>query len=145
MTTIVLLERRPKFFALSVVSEHEVRNAESALGPPDGRFAELGPGAQIVLRMEKDFVDTGEIFGKGEINYGLEGLFHVGEASSQPETYAWMIIGRDSLRPLRFLFSPASSLWGSTGVNTIRITNLGSESLLLDAVIGYGYMSAPER
>jgi hypothetical protein len=66
-------EERPKFYALRVVSEKNVQNAKDSLGVPDGRYAEIPPGAQLVLLMEKNFIDSGTLVCKGEADYGLEG------------------------------------------------------------------------
>ncbi|MHA1280401.1 MAG: hypothetical protein ACTSQ8_24790 [Candidatus Helarchaeota archaeon] len=133
-------EERPKFYALHVVSKNDVRNAKNSLGLPDKRYAEILPNGQIVLQMEDNFIDCGEVICRGEKNFSLEGWFNIQEKQNQAENYAWMIIQRESIN--RFLFFPESYIWwGDTGVNRIRITNLGTESLLLDAVIGYGMKS----
>jgi len=129
-------EERPKFYALRVVSEKNVQNARDSLCAPDGQYTEISPSGQLVLLMEKNFIDGGTIICKGEVHYGLEGWFHIQETQDQPQNYTWMIIQRESCN--RFLFFPGSYIWwGNTGVNMIRITNLGTKSLFVDAVIGY--------
>jgi hypothetical protein len=45
---------RPKFYALRVVFEKNIQNAKDSLGPPDDRYAEILPGGQLVLLMEKE-------------------------------------------------------------------------------------------
>jgi hypothetical protein len=133
-------EERPKFYTLRVVSEKNVQNAKDSLGAPDGRYAEILPGAQLVLLMEKNFIDSGTVVCKGEADYGLEGWFHIQATQDERRNYAWMIIQRESCN--RFLFFPESYIWwGNTGVNMIRITNFGTKSLLVDAVIGYGMVA----
>jgi hypothetical protein len=99
---------RPKFYALQVVSEKNIQNAKGSLGAPDGRCAEILPGGQLVLIMEKEFwffpatggspetglswADSGSVVGKGGADIGLEvwspcwdteGIYH----------YAWMPVG----------------------------------------------------
>jgi hypothetical protein len=128
---------RPKFYALRVVSEKNVLNAKDSLGAPDGRYAEIPPGGQLILLMEQEFYafpgnqpDSGIIVCKGEKDYALEGWFRIQDTKEERQNYAWMIISRNSNR---FVF-----LLGSGGVNMIRITNTGTKSLFVDAVIGYG-------
>lgn len=133
-------QERPKFYALRVVSEKNVQNAKDSLGAPDGRYAEILPGGQLVLLMEKNFVDIGTLVCKGEEDYVLEGRAHMQDTHVEQQDYAWMIINRDlsdrfdfiTGRPMR-----GSSSWG-IAVNMVRITNFGTKSLFVDAVIGYG-------
>jgi hypothetical protein len=127
---------RPKFYALQVVWEKNVRSAKDSLGAPDGRSAEILPGGQLIVFMEKNFIDSGTVLCKGEADYGLEDWFRIQETQDERQNYTWMIIQRESCN--RFLFFPESYIWwGNTGVNMIRITNLGTKSLFVDAVIGY--------
>jgi hypothetical protein len=123
-------DERPKFYALRVVSEKNILNAKDSLGAPDGRYAEILPGGQLVLLMEKNFILSGTIVCKGEKDYALEGWFHMQDTQDERPDYAWMIISRDLNV---FAFLP-----GYGGVDTVRITNLGNKSLFVDAVIGYG-------
>jgi len=130
---------RPEFYARAVVREKKVQSAKDALGAPDDRYAEIPPGVQLGLIMEKKFVDSGMVICKGEADYGLEGFFHIQDTQDERQNYAWIIIHRDPLMPNRFLFFPGSYIWYSdTGVNMIRITNVGTKTLFVDAVIGYG-------
>src|SRR4030042_5463571 len=68
---------RSKFYALQVVCEKEVQNSKDSLGVPDDSYAELLPGGQLVVLMEKSFIDSGNVVCKGEVDYGLEGFFHI--------------------------------------------------------------------
>jgi hypothetical protein len=127
---------RPQFYALRIVCEKGVQNAKDSLGAPEGRSAEILPGGQLIVFMEKNFIDSGTVVCKGEADYGLEGWFRIQETQDERQNYTWMIIQRESCN--RFLFFPESYIWwGNTGVNMIRITNLGTKSLFVDAVIGY--------
>jgi len=139
---------RPKFYALRVVFEKNVRNARDSLGAPDGRYAEILPGGQLVVLMENKFyyfqiLHSGSVVYKGEADYGLEGWFKVQDTLDKQQNYAWMIIHGDPWTPGGFRFLPPYSFEGgtasdSTGVDMIRITNPGTKSLFVDAVIGYG-------
>jgi hypothetical protein len=140
---------RSKFFALRVVSEKNVVNAKDSLGAPDGRSAEILPGGQLVLFMERNFIDIGTLVCKGEEDYGLEGRVHVQNTQVEHQDYAWMIIHRDPSNGFDFItvdaggnFCPGS--WGMT-VNMIRITNIGTKSLFMDAVIGYALQAERSR
>jgi len=131
--------QRPTFYALRVICERNVQNPTESLGSPDGRYAEIPPGGELVVLMEKTFIDSGKLVCKGEANYGLEGFFHIQDTEDERQNYAWIIINRDPLMPNRFLFFPGSYIWFSgTGVDKIRISNAGNKSLFVDAIIGYG-------
>ena len=130
---------RSKFYALQVVCEKEVQNSKDSLGVPDDSYAEILPGGQLVVLMEKTFIDSGKVVCKGEADYGLEGFFHIQDTEDERQNYAWIIINRDPLMPNRFLFFPGTYIWFSgTGVDKIRISNAGNKSLFVDAIIGYG-------
>src|SRR4030042_3402858 len=130
---------RPKFYALSVVCDKKVQHTKDSLGAPDGCFAEILPGGQLVVLMEKPFIDSGKVVCKGEADYGLEGFFHIQDTENERQDYAWIIINRDPLMANRFLFFPGTYIWFSgTGVDKIRISNAGNKSLFVDAIIGYG-------
>jgi len=134
---------RPKFYALRVVFEKNVQNPKDSLGAPDGRYAEILSGGQLVVLMENEFysfqiLDSGSVVCKGEANYGLEGWFQIQDTPDKQQNYAWMIIHGDPWTPGGFRFLPTYySFDGSTGVDMIRITNIGTKSLFVDAVIGY--------
>jgi hypothetical protein len=142
---------RPRFYAIRIVSEKDVLNAKDCLGAPDGRYAEILPGGQLVVLMEKTFIDIGTLVFKGETDYGLEGLFHVQNTQDERQDYAWIPFwsGRfipPGMWPGGFSFGPGSpglSLYGGLGVDRIRISNSGSRSLFVEAVIGYHF--EPER
>ncbi|MDH7514047.1 MAG: hypothetical protein QHH14_13960 [Clostridiales bacterium] len=129
-------KERPKFYAIQVISEKNVQNAKDSLGVPDGHYAEISSGGQLVLLMEKNFIDSGTVVCKGETDYGLEGWFRIQETKDERQNYGWILIQREFCN--RFLFFPESYIWfGNTGVNVIRISNVGTKSLFVDAVIGY--------
>jgi hypothetical protein len=132
-------QEKPKFYALRVVSEKNVQNAEDSLGAPDGRFAEIRPGGQLVLPMEKNFIDVGTLVCKGEENYGLEGRVHMQDTQVEQQEYAWMIINREPSNRFDFITVNPSGMggYGHMTANMIRITNIGTKSLFVDAVIGY--------
>jgi hypothetical protein len=136
--------QRPTFYSLQVVCEKKVQNAKDSLGAPDGSYAEILPGGQLVVLMEKTFIDIGTLVFKGEMDYGLEGWFHVQDTQDERQDYAWITFwsGRyipPGMWPGGFSFGPGQpglSLYGGLGVDKIRITNGGAKSLFVDAVIG---------
>ena len=139
--------QRPKFYAMRIVSERDVLNVKNCLGAPDGRYAEILPGGQLALLMEETFIDIGTLVFKGEMDYGLEGLFHVQNTQAERQDFAWIPFwsGRyilPGMWPGGFSFGPGQpglSLYGGLGVDKIRITNTGTKSLFVDAVIGYRF------
>jgi hypothetical protein len=135
---------RPKFYALRVVSQNDVLNAEDSLGAPDNRCAEILPDGQIVIFMENKLypfptysapgrgvrlADSGSIVGKTETDFVLEGWLPQ-EDTQGTQHDVWVPLG---------MSSTGFCIWleGSEGVGMIRITNSGSKSLFVDAVIGY--------
>jgi len=135
---------RPKFYALRVVFEKNVQNPKDSLGEPDGRYAEILPGGQIILFMENKLYpfpiigswgegfaqpDSGSIVGKGEGNFSLEGWFPVQDKLDK-QNYGWITL---VLSATGFSFWPSYDM----GVDMIRIVNIGTKSLFVDAVIGY--------
>jgi hypothetical protein len=141
---------RPKFYALRIVSEKNVQNAKDSLGAPDGRYAEILPGGQLVLLMEKELylfpgiggnpeggpalADSGSVVGKGEADIGLE-VWSPWEDEENKPHHDWMAVGLSAtgfILPVFYAFKG-----NTTGVNMIKITNVGSRSLFVDAVIGY--------
>jgi hypothetical protein len=132
-------KERPKFCALRVVSEKNAQKAGDSLGAPDGRYAEILPGGQLVLLMEKNFIDSSTVVCEGEEDYGLEGWFRIQDTQDERQNYQWMIIQRESSNRFTFISGQGYfyEWWGNTGVNMIRITNFGTKSLFVDAAIGY--------
>jgi hypothetical protein len=134
-------EGRPKFYASRVISEKGVVNAREVLGEPDGRYAEIAPGGQMVLLMENKIYpsttfDDGIVFVKEEADYGLEGWFP--ESGSQKDPgFAWMPLIRGQSSG-GFRVAHVDALAGSAGVNMIRISNNDTKPILVDAVAGYG-------
>ena len=145
---------RPKFYARRVVCEKKVQNAKDSLGAPDGRYAEILPGEQLVLLMEKELylfpgigggpeggpslADSGSVVGKGGADIGLE-VWSPWQDTQGKYHYGWVPVGVSTtgfILPMIDIYSP--SFKGNTGVNKIRINNLGTKSLFVDAVIGYG-------
>jgi hypothetical protein len=138
-------EERSKFYAREVVFEQNVKNARDSLREPDGRFAEIGVGGQIVILMEKRIIpsgasDDGLVVCQGEASFGLEGWFLQAGTEEAPQ-YAWMLLVRGR-SPGGFRLTAAEmaggTLEGSSGVNMIRISNNDTKPILVDAVVGYG-------
>ena len=143
---------RPKFYALRIVFEKEVQNAKDSLGAPDGRYAEILSSGQLVMLMENILlpsrisgygenpvcVDSGSVVGKGETDFGLEGRFTWQDTQGE-QRHEWIRLGPTMTG---FCISPPPSAICSfkdnSGVDFVRITNPGSKSLFVDAVIGYG-------
>jgi hypothetical protein len=140
-----------RFYALKVIYEKKVQNAQDSLGAPDGRSAEILPGAQLVLLMEKILspsritgygenqgcTDSGSVVGKGEGDYSLEGRFTWQDAQGEQQ-HEWVRPGPTAtgfcIAPPLQAICPFKDTFG---VDMIRITNLGTNSLFVDAVIGY--------
>jgi hypothetical protein len=151
-------QERPKFYALRVVSEKNVQNAKDSLGAPDGCYAEILPGGQLVLLMERELclfpavggdpvagnvaqADSGSFVAKGGADIGLE-VWSPWEDEENKQRHDWMAVGLSAtgfILPVFYAFKGSA-----TGVNMIRITNVGNESLFVDAVIGYA-MEAERR
>jgi len=145
---------RSRFYALQVVGEKDVKNAKDSLHSPDSRVAEILPGGQIIVLMENILLpsliigtgenagclDSGSVVGKGEADFGLEGRFAWQDTQGE-QRHEWIPLGPTATG---FCISPPPlaiySLKDSVGVDMIRITNPGTKSLFVDAVIGYGRM-----
>jgi hypothetical protein len=137
---------RPQFYALQVVLERNVQNAKDSLGAPDGHNAEILPAGQLVVLMKNKLypfpnisswleggaclADSGSVVGKGETSFGLEGWLPMKNTQGK-QHYVWMPLG---------LSATGFCVWleGSAGLDMIRITNPGTKSLFVDAIIGYG-------
>jgi hypothetical protein len=146
--------RRSTFYALEVVSEKNVQNAEDSLGEPDDRSAEILPGGQLVVLMKKllspslisgygeeaSCVDSGSVVGKGEADFRLEGRFSWRDMEREKH-YEWIFLVPSATG---FCVSPPPLATYSTedraGVDMIRVGNTGTTSLFVDAVIGYEWM-----
>jgi len=147
---------RLKFYTLRIVFEKEVQNAKDSLGAPDGRYAEILPGGQLIVLMENKLylfpivggnlegggapADSGSVVGKGVADFSLEGWLSMQDTQDK-QHYAWTPLG---LSASGFCLPLIYSFEGSTGVDMIRITSPGTKSLFVDAVIGYG-MEAERR
>ena len=150
-------KERPEFYALRVVSDKDVQNARDSLGAPDGRFAEILPGGQLVLQMAKGFclfvlgssqeegveMISGSVVGKGGADISLE-LWSPWQERQGKHYNGWVAVavsGKGFSIPIDPGLSYDSKgisppFLGNTGVDTIRITNLGTKSLFVDAIIG---------
>lgn len=142
----------PKFYALGVVCEKDVQNAKDSLGAPDGLYAEILSGGHLIVLMENKLypfpgigrpgeggapTDSGSVVGKGGADFSLEGWLPMQDMQGK-QHYDWVSLGLsvsgfclpliDSLLPFNI----------SAGTDIIRITNISTESLFVDAVIGYG-------
>ena len=130
---------------MQVVFEKKVQNAKDWLGAPDGRYAVILPGGQLVVLMENmlypflsygppegggGLADSGSVVGKTETDFILEGWFPMYDTQGK-QHYVWIPLG---------LSASGFCIWleGSAGVDMIRITNPGTKSLFVDAVIGRG-------
>jgi hypothetical protein len=135
---------RQRFFAFQILSEKDVLNSKNVIGAPDERYAEIQPGGQLAVLMTQKFIDFGTLLSTGEDDYRLEGLFHMQDTGDAQQDYAWMAVSAGSQIPggwpggFRFDSGTINPLEGGTGVDKIRITNVGPNSLFVDAVIGYG-------
>ncbi|MGZ7066312.1 MAG: hypothetical protein ACXVI6_08155 [Candidatus Aminicenantales bacterium] len=134
-------EDRPKFYATQVILEQGVVNAREALGEPDGRYAEIAPGGQVVLLMENRIYpsttfDDGIVFVKEQADYGLEGWFPESGSKKDPG-FAWMPLIRGQSSG-GFRVAHVDALAGNAGVNMIRISNNDTKPILVDALAGYG-------
>jgi hypothetical protein len=141
-------DERPKLYARGVVFEQNVKNSRDALGEPDGRFAEIAPGGQLILHLEDRIFpsatfDGGYVVIKEESQYGLEGWFIVSGTPQDPQ-FAWMplVKGRS---PASFRLAVMEPVEGSAGLNMIRISNADTKPILLDALVGYGRIEAGGR
>jgi len=134
-----------RFYAVRVVSEKGVLNSKDALGAPDGHYAEILPGGQLVLLMEKELyvfpvgsqnngggigygglAYSGTVVAEGETAAALEGWLPVVEARGSG--HLWVPIGTGST-----VYIPPGSIMR---VDLVRITNTGTTSLFVDAIIG---------
>jgi hypothetical protein len=136
---------RPKLYARSVVFEQNVKSSGNALGEPDGRFAEIAPGGQLVLLLEDRIYPSGSFDGglvvvKEESHYGLEGWFLVGGTPQDPQ-FAWMPLVKGQ-SPGSFRVAVREAIEGSAGLSMIRISNADTKPILLDALVGYGRIEA---
>jgi len=138
-------ESRSEFYVSRVVSSEGVKDAKEVLGKPDGRYAEIAPGGRMTLLMERPMLpsavfDDGTVVSTGETDFGLEGWFIAAEAN-QAAQYAWMPLFSGK-SPGGFRVTSQDMIRGtpegSPGVHLIRISNNGTKTLLLDAVVGYG-------
>ena len=136
---------RPKFYALRVVFERNVLDAKDSLGSPDGHNAEILPSGQLVVLMENKLypfpyiiswpeysivlADSGSVVGKGGKDFGLEGWLPMKNTQGK-QHFTWKPLG---LSVTGFWFW----LEGSEGVDMIRMTNSGTKSLFVDAVVGF--------
>lgn len=140
-----------KFYALQVVCEKEVQNAKDSLGEPDGLYAEILRGGQLVLLMENrlysfpmgggigegvGFLDSGSVIGKGGADFSLEGWF-VWQDGEGKEHHDWISLGMSASGFCLPLIGSLSPFDFSASTDIIRITNRGAKSLFVDAVIGY--------
>jgi hypothetical protein len=64
----------------------------------------------------------------------------VQDTQVEDQDYVWMIIQREPSDGFNFIAADPNGMVGSWGmsVDMIRITNIGTKSLFVDAVIGYG-------
>jgi len=127
---------RPEFYADEVLDDADVGDPENALDAPDGFFAEIRPGGELIVRMSEiirysDVADDGRVVTNGSARYGLAGLFEMTE-EGEP---AWQTLlpggtpGGFKLGPGRFDVTQST--------DTLRIVNDDTRSVFVDAVIGF--------
>jgi hypothetical protein len=142
--------QRSIFYALGVICEKDVQNAKESLGAPDGRFAEILPGGQLVMLMKNKlysfpfgfgeypaYLASGKVVGKGGPDFSFEGWFARQDMQGR-QYYDWISLGILANGFFLPLISslPPSDIRASTDI--IRISNRGAKPLFVDAVIGYG-------
>lgn len=130
-------ERRREFYAKHVVDHVNINDPESALGKPDGRFAEIKPGGEMTMLMEEALIflegsDDGFVVVRGDGAYALAGLFRMSEEGSP----AWQPLTPGSA-PGRFKLG-AFRFHTMQSTETLRIVNNDSRPVYLDAVVGIG-------
>jgi hypothetical protein len=143
----------PKFYALQIICEKEVQNAKACLGAPDGRYAEILPAGQLVMLMENrlysfpigggisegvGFLDSGSVVGEGGADFSLDGWF-VWKDGQGEEHHDWISLGMSAGGFFLPLIGSLSPFDISAATDMIRITNRGTKSLFVDAVIGYDW------
>jgi hypothetical protein len=146
------LPQRLKFYALQVICGKNVQNARDSLGAPDGRYAEILPGGQLVLLLEGKLYPfptpgdepgsgavglsvSGLIIGKGDADFRLEGLFAWQDIQDRQRS-AWIPMGLWGGGFGLFPHVVSDSFDPKAGMDMIKISNVGTESLFVDAVIG---------
>ena len=128
---------RAGFYGKQIVDHISVVDPGSALGEPDGRFAEIRPGGEMTVLMAdriyySDASDDGAVVAKGDGRYGLAGLFRMDEE------------GQSAWQPLPTGRTPGGFKVGTSMFNvvqstdTLKIANDDARSVFVDAVIGYG-------
>jgi hypothetical protein len=128
---------RAGFYGKQVVDHIGVVDPGSAMGEPDGRFAEIRPGGEMTVLMAdliyySDASDDGAVVAKGDGRYGLAGLFRMNEE------------GQSAWQPLPAGRTPGGFKLGTSMFNvvqstdTLKIANDDTRSVFVDAVIGYG-------
>jgi len=130
----------PRFCAQRVGFEKKVQNPKDSLGSPNGLYAEILPGGELVVFMENKIYplanfDSGSVVSKGETDYGPEGWFQMQDTQGKQQHFWMRLAGGHS--PGGFRLAGIEPFEGSAGIDMIRIANAGTQSLFVDAVIGY--------
>jgi len=131
---------RPKFYAKRILFEQNVKNADDALGEPDGRAAEIGPGGHLIVLMEERIYpslnyDDGYVVLLEDSRFNVEGWFPM-TGTQKPSQFAWIAMVRGQ-SPRGFRLAFMDPIEGSAGVNMIRISNDDTKAILMDAIVGY--------
>jgi hypothetical protein len=131
----------------SDTSKNILENAYQALGEPDNKYVELGPGERLTLKMAKPFtiMNLGDIAGRVACMGGEYSLAVPVRIADTDERYkcldaeiavegqkAWMMCIPSAEGGFRLPIAPQAP------IDEIMITNIGKEKLKIDAVIGYG-------
>ncbi|MEN6310621.1 MAG: hypothetical protein ABFD80_03690 [Acidobacteriota bacterium] len=132
-------QERPKFYAKRILFEQNVKDADKALGAPDGRYAEIGVGGHLIILMEDRIFpspsdDDGFVVLKGEANFGLAGWLPIGDDQNGTQ-YFWMIMVPGQGGGFRLTVRKGAE--GTPGVNMLRIMNDDTKPIYLDALVGY--------
>ena len=123
-------------------SSRVLKDAYKALGEPDNKYVELGPGERLTLKMDKPFTirNLGDIAGRvvclgGEYSLAAPVRSTIDDKDYTPqglEQSAWMMCIPSAEGGFRLPIAP------QIPIDEIMITNIGDDKLKIDAVIGYG-------
>lgn len=134
-----LEEQAEAYYAKEIVySETKlVINPENALGKPDDKYAEIKPGGELTLKMEKPFSALkfggigGRVVTKDDCEYAVAVLVPTEERQGKIE-YAWRWLLPSSIPG--GIYNPTD---GQVKVEEIKIMNNDTKDLHIDGIIGY--------
>jgi len=114
-----------EFYVKEIISSNLVNNPHYALGKQDDKYAEIMPGGELVLKMEKPFLPQ-EQYNDGKI-IAKDGEYSVAALVQD----AWREIF-PGVVPGGFKI-PKS---GQVQVDTLKILNIGNERVYIDSIVG---------